>query len=73
MSLPATPFGGRFCLSRKVETGGGGWVHLKGVSSMAMSGLSYKNTLVGTGWDISLVLCINGPLFLVVKVFSQSG
>jgi len=42
-------------------------VHLKGVNSMAMSGLSLKNTLVGTGWDISLVPCINGPEQLLAE------
>jgi len=30
--------------------GGGGWVHLKGADNMAVSGLSFRNTLVGSGW-----------------------
>ena len=33
----------RFCVSRKVGTGGGGWVHPKG---MAVSGLTYRKALV---------------------------
>ena len=46
--------------SRKGGTGGGGWVHLKGADSMAVSGLSFRNTLVGSGWAISVLLCPNG-------------
>jgi len=34
-------------------------VHLKGTNSMAVSGPSFGNILVGTGWTNSLVLCIN--------------
>jgi len=34
------------CVSRKGGTGGGGWVHLKGANSMAVSGLSFENTLL---------------------------
>jgi len=49
MSLPAMFFGDRFCFSRKGWTGGGEWVHLKGANSMAVSGHSFRNTLVGTG------------------------
>ena len=45
--------------SRKVGTRGGGWVHPKGVNSMAASGLGCRKALVGTGWAISL-LCMNG-------------
>ena len=46
------------------------------------SGLSYRKPLVGTGWDISLLLCANGlrkwssgyvgPPLLAVKLFSRS-
>jgi len=39
----------RFCVSRKGGTGGGGWVHLKDVNSMAASGLIFRSDLVGTG------------------------
>ena len=49
---------------------------------MAVSGLSFKNTLVGTGWTISCILCKNGlrkqssqlvgSPFLAVKVFFPS-
>jgi len=38
MSLPAMPFGDRFCMSRNGRTGGGGWVHPKGADSMAVFG-----------------------------------
>ena len=54
-------------------------MHLKGANSMAVFGLSFRSTLVGTGWATSLLLCISGlrkqsshlvgPLFLVVKLF----
>ena len=27
---------------------------------MAMSGLEYRKPLVGSGWDVSLLLCMNG-------------
>jgi len=37
-------------MSRKSRTGGGGWMHLRGANSMAKSGFSFGNTLVGTGW-----------------------
>jgi len=40
-------FGDRFCLRIKGRIGGGGWVHLKGADSMAISGLCFKNTF---GW-----------------------
>ena len=55
MSLPPMSFGDRFCFSRKGGTGGGWWVHLKGVNSMAVSGLISRNDLVGTGRDISVL------------------
>ena len=48
MSLPAMTFGDRFCLRIKGGIGGGGWVHLKGADSMAISGLSFRNALVGS-------------------------
>jgi len=48
MSLPAMSFGDRFCMSRKGRTGRGGWVHPRGANSMAVSGLSFENALVGT-------------------------
>jgi len=49
MSLPAMSFGDRFCISRKGGTGGGMWVHPRGTNSMTVSGLSFRNTLAGTG------------------------
>ena len=43
-------------MSRKSGTGEGWWVHLKGANSVAVSGLSFTNTLVGTGWAVSLLV-----------------
>ena len=60
MSLPAMSLGLRFCVSRKGGTGGGGWVHLKGANSMAVSGLVLRSDLVGTGRAISVLFDING-------------
>jgi len=58
-------------------------VHLKGANSMATSGLGYGNALVGTGWVISLLLCMTGlrkqssglagTPFLTTKLFSRSA
>jgi len=48
MSLPAMYFGYRFCFSKKVDRGR--WVGVpKGADSMAVSGLSFRNPLVGSG------------------------
>ena len=57
MSLLPMSFRDRFCMSRKSGTGEGWWVHLKGANSVAVSGLSFTNTLVGTGWAVSLLVC----------------
>ena len=83
MSLPATTFGDRFCFNRKGGTGGGGWVHLKGADSMAVSGLHFGNALVGSEWSTANFLCTNGLRkqssrlarcpFSVGKPSSQSG
>jgi len=35
-------------------------VHLKGVDSMAVSGLCFSNALVGSGWAIVILLCTDG-------------
>ena len=32
----------------------------KGADSMAISGLSFRNTLVGSRWAIAVLLCTNG-------------
>jgi len=32
---------------------------VSGANSMVISGLSFRNTLVGTGWASSLLLCMN--------------
>jgi len=60
MSLPAMSLGLRLCVSRKGETGGGGWVHPKGENNMAASGLILRSDLVGTGRPISVLFDING-------------
>ena len=83
MSLLSMSFGDRFSVSRKGGTWGGGWVHPKAANSMAVSGLSFENTLVGTGWAVSVLFFTNGlrkqfshlvgSPFLAVKLFSQSG
>jgi len=49
MSLPAMFLGLRFWVSRKGGTGGGGWVHLKGANSMAVSGLACRKDLALEG------------------------
>ena len=59
MLLPAMSFGDTFCFSRKGGTGGGEWVHPKGANRVAASGLGCRKALVGTGWAISLLLCMN--------------
>ena len=60
MSLPAMSLGLRFCVSRKGGTGEGGWVHPKGVNSMAMSGFACRKALVGTGRLTSVLFGIKG-------------
>ena len=40
----------RFCSSRKVGTGGGGWGHQQGAVHMAAARLGCKRAMVGTGW-----------------------
>ena len=72
----------RFYASRKGGTGGGGQVSTLTPGNMAASGLSCRKPLVGTGWAISLLLCMNslrkqssghvGPPFLAVNLFSRS-
>jgi len=52
-------FGDRFCNSRKGGTWESGWVHPKVADSMAISGLSFRNTLVGSGWTTAM----HGTLF----------
>ena len=59
MSLPAMFFEDRFCFSRKGGIGGGGWVYPKGTNSMAVSGLVFRNDLVGAGRAISVLFGIN--------------
>jgi len=41
-------------------TGGGGRLHPQGGIIMAISGLKSRKALIGTGWVISLLLCMNG-------------
>ena len=60
-------------MSRKGRTGGGGWVHPKGVNSMVVSELARRKALVGTGRAISILFGINGfrnkPSYLVGPPF----
>ena len=60
-------------MSRRGGTGGGGWVHPKGANSMAVSGLTCRKALVGTGRAISVLFGINGlrnkPSYLVGPPF----
>ena len=54
-------------------------MHPKGANSMASSGLGCRKALVGTGWAISLLLCMTGlrirssdlvePPFLTMNLF----
>ena len=58
-------------------------MHPKGAKSLAASGLGCRKALVGTGWVISLLFCMNwlrkqpsvlvGPPFLTMTLFSQSA
>ena len=48
-SHPAMSLGDRLRASRKGGAGGGEWVHPKGANSMAVSGLSFEQPLVGAG------------------------
>ena len=48
----------KFYVSRKGGTERGGWVHLKGENSMAVTWLT-----VETPWLVGLSLCMNGPIF----------
>ena len=36
-------------------------MHPKGANSMAVSGLTFRNTMVGVGWANSVLLCTNSP------------
>jgi len=58
MSLLEMSFGERFYINRKGGTGGGGY--LQGANSVAVSGLGYRKTLVGTWWPISVLFGVNG-------------
>ena len=80
MSLGPKFSGDRFYDSRKGRTGGGVWVHPKVAKSKAVSGLSFGNTLDGTGWAVSVLVFTNelrkqashlvGPPLLAVKHIS---
>ena len=47
-------------IQQKGWDGGGGWVHLKGADSMAVSGLRFENTLVSSEWATAVLLCTIG-------------
>ena len=55
VTLPAMSFRDSFCVSRKGRTEGGGWVHLKGADSMAVSGFGLEMLLVKPGGP--LIFC----------------
>jgi len=42
-------------MSRKSGTEGSGWFHLKGEHSMAVSEVSWRKALVGTGWTFCAI------------------
>ena len=54
-----------------------------GANGMAGSVLGYRKALVGTGWGISVILCMNqlrkqpsglvGPPFLTITLFPRSA
>jgi len=58
-SLPAITSQNRLCFSRKGGIGGGGWVHPKGIDSMAVSGLHFENALVGSECATAVLLRTN--------------
>ena len=68
-----------FCVSRKGETGGGGWGHPQGDLHMLAVVAVCRNALVGTGWSNSCLVCTNrlrkhcshlvGSSFQAVKAF----
>ena len=70
-------------LQQKGRDRGGGWVHLKGADSMAVSGFHFRNASIGSGWTTAVLLCINRLRkqsshaarhpFPVGKPLSQSG
>ena len=41
---------------------------LERCNSVAVSGLSFRKALFGTGWAVSFLLCTIGPSFLALKV-----
>ena len=60
MSLLAMSLRLRFCVSRKGVTGEGVWVYPNGANNMAVSGLTCRKALVGTGRANSILFGING-------------
>jgi len=60
MSLPAMSFGDRFCFGRKGGIGGSGWCTRRVQTTWAVSGLSFRNSLVGSWWATAVLLLMNG-------------
>ncbi len=52
--------GDRFCVSRKGGTRGGGWVHPQGENGVVQPWMGHRKPLLGAGWAVSLVFCMNG-------------
>ena len=48
------------CISRKSETGGGGWGHPQGAVHMAAARLGCNKAMVDAGWANSHPGCLNG-------------
>ncbi len=47
-------------MSRKGGTRGGGWVHPKGENGVVQPWTGRGKPLLGAGWAVSLVFCMNG-------------
>ncbi len=59
-SLGEFSLGDRLCMSRKGGTRGGEWVHLKGENGIVQPWMGRRNPVLGAGWAVSLVFCLNG-------------
>ncbi len=47
-------------MSRKAGTREVGWVHPKGENGIVQPWTGHRNPLLGAGWAVSLVFCMNG-------------
>ena len=60
LSVGAIRFEDRFCTSKNVGIGRGGWVSAWGAMHMAAALAGCRKTLVGTGLGVSLLFDTNG-------------